>query len=180
VPQTIEQVLETTVDSAAYSVQFFSVLLYLMTLGCREPDILNKDSLEEIAKMVELWFNSLLENCSAVNGKFSSKQTLMLFFSCFAFGPLILIAPDSMQVLSKEYQNMVNKLEELVTQQDSRSFDNIMILIFSMLKSIDPIAFIEKTGVFVSRKKVSAFEADSRAHPDMQEVHPRLLHDERS
>ncbi len=175
-PQTIEQLLETAADPNAHSVQIFSLLLYLFTLGSREHDALNN---EEIADALETWFSKLLNDDGLVRDKLTSQQTIMVFFSCFAFGPLVLVAPQSLQVLGNAYEQVVNQVEEIVSQQDSRSFDNVMILTLSLLKSISLGIYIEKTGDFVSKKKVAPFEADTRSDPGLQEVHPRLLHDER-
>ncbi len=124
-----------------------------MSLGKREPGVLNH---EEIAESVASWFGRLLGSGGAAKSQLDSQETLQLFFSCFVFGPLVLIAPNSLQVMGSAYQAAVDRVENIVNQQDSRSFDNVMVLILSTLKEIDRPSFIERTGDFVSKKKVGA------------------------
>ena len=150
-PETIEQLLEASGDPGAHCVQLFSVLLLLMTLGVREPDALNQ---KEVAELVGAWFSRLLSGEAPAKDKLDSNQMLMLFFSCFAFGPLALVAPMSQAMFGDAYQTAVDRVEHIVNQQDSGSFDKAMILVLSLLKSLDRRVFVERTGDFVSRKKV--------------------------
>lgn len=135
-----------------HNVQIFSILLLLATLTFREPDAFKQD---EVAGSVAAWFGRLAGVGTVGEGKPDPKQTMMLFFSCFAFGPLVLVAPKSQQVFGDVFQSVVDQVEHIVNQQNSGSFDKAMILVLSLLKTTNRHLFIERTGDFVSRKRVT-------------------------